>query len=407
MLDTLLAALSSTALLIILLATGYLFLFALASCRRPGPRSDRQGPPTTRFLIAIPAHDEENVIAATVRRLRELDYPNEQVVIHIVADHCSDRTALFAASEGAVVHERRDGPRSGKGAALAWLFQQAPLLEADAVIVFDSDTRVDGKFLQVMDARLAAGDPVIQGQHVIANPGAGRFAALTWAMFLVDNRFQNLGRSNIGLSAKNMGDSICFRSRILQEVGWGEGLADDHQLRNRLLLQSIRIRYEPEAIGAGEAPATWREAQAQRARWLRGTSDTSRGYAGQLLRQGIRRRDAAMIDGAIQAVMPSYSSLALLVCLALAGQMTVMTLWGVNLPSTLHYAWAGVLCALFAYPFLGLALEGAPFLAYQAILAGPLYILWRTWLAARVRLTRSQIGWIRTAHSGQEGGRRE
>jgi len=353
-------------------------------------------------MIAIPAHDEEPVIAATVRRLRELNYPEGQIAIHVVADHCSDQTAACARGAGAVVHEREEGPRSGKGAALAWLFQRAPLQEADAVLVFDSDTRVDGEFLRRMDARLAEGDSVIQGQHRIGNPEAGQFAALTWAMFVIDNRFHNLGRSNLGLSAKNMGDSICFRSAILQEMGWGEGLTEDYQLRYRLLLRGVRIRYAPEAIGVGEAPASWQQAQAQRARWLRGTSDTTRSFAWQLVQQGLLLRNPAMIDGAIQSVLPSYSSLALLSCFALAGLVGVLRLADVDVPSGLLWGWLGLICALILYPFVGLALEGAPLMAYRAILVGPFYMLWRTWLAIKVRLSRSQITWVRTTHTGQE-----
>ena len=93
-----------------------------------------------------------------------------------------------------------------------------------------------------MDSRLAQGAQVVQGQHVIRNPDDGWFPALTWAMFLIDNRIQNLGRSNLGWSAKNMGDSICFRADVLRRLGWGEGLTEDYQLRQRLLLAGIAIR---------------------------------------------------------------------------------------------------------------------------------------------------------------------
>ena len=90
-------------------------------------------------------------------------------------------------------------------------------------------------------------------------------------MFLVDNRFQNLGRSNLGWSAKHMGDSICFHVSVLRRYGWGRGLTEDYNLRQQLLLGGIRITYEPEALGQGEATQTWRQARVQRARWLRGS----------------------------------------------------------------------------------------------------------------------------------------
>src|SRR5512143_701417 len=255
-------------LLVVLLAVAYLLVLAMASTRASPVVARRES--STRFASVIPAHDEASVIAATVTRLRSLDYPAELFAIHVVADHCSDETAALARQVGAAVHERNDGPRTGKGAALAWLFGRILDDPYDAVVVFDSDTRVATDFLRVMDSRLAQGAQVLHGQHVIRNPDDGWFPALTWAMFLIDNRIQNLGRSNLGWSAKNMGDSICFRADILRRLGWGEGLTEDYQLRQRLLLAGIAIRYEPLAKGYGEAPGTWAQARAQRARWLQG-----------------------------------------------------------------------------------------------------------------------------------------
>jgi cellulose synthase/poly-beta-1,6-N-acetylglucosamine synthase-like glycosyltransferase len=231
-------------------------------------------------------------------------------------------------------------------------------------------------------------------------------------MFIVDNRFQNLGRSNLGWSAKNMGDSICFRADVLRRLGWGEGLTEDYAFRQQLLLEGIKIRYEPAAVGYGEAPLTWQAARAQRARWLRGTHDASRRYAGPLLRAGLRCRDPALLDGALQAYLPSYSSLTLITLAA----------WLVHVAPTLfHHSpfsihpqhatsntqhaarntqfmrlWSLMLGALLVYPLLGLALERAPFKAYLAMLSGPVFILWRTWLALTSRLGRHRVEWVRT-----------
>jgi len=353
------------------------------------------------FIIAIPAHDEADVIGATVQGLRTLDYPARLFSIHVVADHCSDDTATVARRAGAFVHERNEGPRTGKGAALSWLFQRVLDGGCDAVVVFDSDTQVHPDFLRVMDARLAQGAQVIQGQHVISNPDNGWFPALTWAMFLIDNRFQNLGRSNLGWSAKHMGDSICFRADVLRKMGWGEGLTEDYQLRQRLLLEGIRIVYEPAAIGYGEAAHSWTQARAQRARWLRGTRDASQKFARRLLVEGFKRQEGALLDGAFQAYLPSYSTLTMISGFALLVQLAVNSLIGPVFSRGVFTAWAVVLSLLFVYPFIGLALEKAPLKAYLAILSGPLFILWRTWLVVIARFGSKPVTWVRTAHGGQ------
>ena len=380
----------------------YLLVMALASIRPAKPVQWQGRTPRAHFAIAIPAHDEQTVISATVNRLLALDYPREQFTIHIVADHCSDHTAQLAREAGAVVHERNEGPRSGKGAALSWLFERI-LQEkrVDAVIIFDADTRVDANFLRVMDARLAEGVQVVQGQHRISNPQSGWFPALTWAMFLIDNRYQNLGRSNLGWSAKHMGDSICFRADVLRKLGWGEGLTEDYQLRQRLLLEGIHIVYEPSALGLGEAPLTWQQARAQRARWLRGTQDASRQFAGQLLREGIKRGDGALLDGAMQSYLPSYSTLTLAAIALLAIQLIIYWLGG-KIAIGAIIAWLVFTALLYLYPLFGLALEHAPLRAYGAILTGPVFMVWRSGLALQARLSRRPVTWVRTAHGGEK-----
>jgi len=386
-------------LLVLLFPLGYLLLLANGAVRSASTPDTHHRSPSTRFMIIIPAHDEAAVIRTTVGRLLAIDYPAHLFSIHIIADHCSDNTAEAARQAGAVVHERNEGPRTGKGAALSWLFQSTLKKEqCDAVVIFDADTRVDPEFLRVMDWRLAKGDQVIQGQHVIRNPESGWFPALTWAMFLIDNRFQNLGRSNLGWSAKNMGDSICFRVDVLLQMGWGEGLTEDYHLRHKLLLNDIRIAYEPAAIGYGEAPITWDHARAQRARWLRGTHDSSKQYVKHLIIEGMKRHNLAMLDGALQARFPSYSTLSLLSLIVLMIQVLINYFIKHIFPLPLVGAWTAMVVTLLIYPWVGLALERAPVRAYIAILVGPYFILWRTWLALTSRFGRKQVTWIRTEH---------
>jgi cellulose synthase/poly-beta-1,6-N-acetylglucosamine synthase-like glycosyltransferase len=389
----------------------YLYALAIASYRSPRTRASAR--PHHRFAIAIAAHDEESVIGETVERLKQLDYPAGLFDIHVVADHCSDRTAEFARSNGADAHERSDDPRGSKGAALRWLFERildhtsysGPAGPYDAVVIFDADTHVEPDFLRLMDARLLGGDKVIQGQHRIRNPRDGWFPALTWAMFTIDNRLQNLGRSNLGLSAKNMGDSICLRAELLRRLGWGEGLTEDYAFRQQLLLQGIKISYEPAAIGLGEAPLTWAAARAQRARWLRGAHDASQQYARKLLTQAVRRRSLPLLDGALQAHLPAYSTLTMLAAGILGLQVGLLAFLR-DAPTSAALLqvvglWSFLTAALFVYPLFGLALERAPLRAYMVILSGPVFIIWRTWLAVVSRRRNKQVHWVRTPRRAQ------
>lgn len=388
-------------LLVLSALSAYWFALALASLRSPAKRGIEAQDPQNRFAIVIPSHNEENVIESTVTRLYQQNYPHELFTVFVVADFCTDETAPLARNAGAIALERNEGARTGKGGALNWAFDQVFALgRYDSVVIFDADTRVDANFLRVMDTRLSQGEYVIQGQHIISNPDSGWFPALTWAMFLIDNRFQNLGRSNLGWSAKHMGDSICFQADVLKKLGWGQGLTEDYQLRQRLLLEGIRISYEPRAIGHGEAALTWKQGQAQRARWMQGVQDANREMEHKMFETLLKRRTGLLFDGWLQTFVPSYSTLTLISVCLLMIQIGINVLIPDVFSQLLLLLWGLLILLLVAYPFFGLALERAPFRAYIAIMMGPAFILWRTWLVLTTRIRKKQVTWVRTDHRG-------
>jgi len=386
-------------LVLALLDSAYLYLLAIASLRKIDSQKSKVSP--LRFAAVIPAHDEAHVIGNTVGTILAAGYPRHLLDVFVVADHCTDDTVELARQAGAICFELDEGERSGKGRALSWLLMRIfeKQINYQAVAVFDADTQVQPSFFDVMSARLSTGAQVVQGNYVIRNPQNGWFPSLAWAMFLIDNRSQNLGRTNLGLSAKNMGDSICFQSGVLRWFGWGKGLTEDYALRQRLLLEGIHIDYEPTAVGKGYAPINWHEARIQRARWLVGTYQASRKWARKMFMSGLKSHDPALIDGALQAFLPSYSTLTFI-----TGLITLLTWIFPNwLWSWLPLAWTALLVLLFIYPLLCLAFERAPLRAFLVILTGPVFILWRTWLGISSRFIKHEVAWERTPRHVKSG----
>ncbi len=372
-------------------STVYLWTIAMGSLRPlrlPPEPAER-----LRFAVLIAAHNEAATIGATLAAWCQHDYSPDEYRLYVVADHCQDGTATVARAGGATVFERFEAPAGSKGAALVWLWQQIRSTEAfDAVAIFDADTRVATDFLKAMNHRLLAGEQVVQGQHRIANGHEGAYPALADAMMRVDNRFGNLGRSQLGLSAKHMGDSIAFRAALFDRYAEQSGLTEDYALRLKLLLDDVRIAYAPEAVGYGEAPPTWRAAQLQRLRWLSGTYQASHRHVRELLRALWRRRSARILDSLLQAVTPAFSTL---VCLSVAGLITQILLPGTAL-SVQVASWLTALLALCAYPVLALALDRAPARLYLALLWGPWFAVWRVVLALGARLPGRKVAWVRT-----------
>ena len=79
--------------------------------------------PVSKFLVVIPAHDEEPVISTVVKSCLELDYPQSLFQVVVIADNCSDRTASLASRAGARVVERFDDLKKSKGYAIDYLIE--------------------------------------------------------------------------------------------------------------------------------------------------------------------------------------------------------------------------------------------------------------------------------------------
>ena len=118
-----------------------------------------------RFAVLICARNEEAVIAQLIESIRRQDYPSELVKIFVAADNCTDRTAAIARAAGAIVWERQDSTRVGKGWALEFLLAR---MEAagygpafDAYLVFDADNLLRADYIRQINRTFSAGCPVV------------------------------------------------------------------------------------------------------------------------------------------------------------------------------------------------------------------------------------------------------
>ena len=108
--------------------------------------------------------------------------------------------------------------------------------------------------------------------------------------------------------------------------------------------------------------------------------------------------DFAVLEGGLQALLPSYSTLTLICALILALQLIANWWFGPVISPVAILLWAAYLFVLFLYPFIGLFLERASARLYLAMLLGLIYIGWRTLLLFKVRFGRRQVTWKRTPH---------
>jgi cellulose synthase/poly-beta-1,6-N-acetylglucosamine synthase-like glycosyltransferase len=377
------------------------YLVALALAARPAavaPRDDRRAP-RLRFDLIVPAHDEEAGIGATLSSLRALDYPADRVRILVVADNCADATARVAAAAGALVIERRDPLRRGKGYALARGFERALAdAVADVVVVIDADTTVSSNLLRAFATRFEAGAGAAQASYGVRDPDASWRSRLMVIALAVFHGVRSLGRERLGLSVGLRGNGMGFAREVLRRVpADAYSVVEDVEYGIKLAEAGVRIGYVPEAGVLGDMAPRGAAAATQRRRWEGGRATIAAAHAPRLLREGLARRDATRLDLAMDLLVPPLSSLVLVAVLgALAALAWHLALGG---SATILAPWLLSVAFLTAYVLRGASLSGAGPRGLLTLLWAPVYVAWKVGLRLR-RSPRGNQEWIRTARDG-------
>lgn len=376
------------------------YLFGLCVAAAPLPRRDEGRPPLLRFDIVVPAHDEEAGLAATIASLKALDYPDDRYRIIVVADNCADATARVAAAAGAVVVERRDPELRGKGYALAHAFERV-LRDAiaDAVVVIDADSVASPNLLTAFARRFQDGAAAVQATYGVRNPEASwrtRLMVIALALFHV---LRSLGRERLGLSTGLRGNGMGFSCEVLRLIPHdSSSLVEDVEYGLKLGRAGHRVHYVPEARVLGDMPSQGRAARSQRLRWELGRRALGRAEGTSLLLEGLARRDAILLDLALDLLAPPLTPLALA---AAAGTVAAAAWYGAFGGSpALMAPWLLSACFIAVYVARGVAMSGVGARGLLALLWAPVYVVWRigVWLGPAVR-TRNE--WIRTARDGE------
>lgn len=351
--------------------------------------------PAGRFAVLVPAHNEEELLGRTLTSLRDLDYPARLVEVYVIADNCEDGTEAVVREAGVRVLSRRDPELQGKGYAIRWALQALPLDEYDAVAMVDGDTIVDRGFLRAVDVRLGGGAQAVQGYYGVL-AGGTTAESLRAAAFALMHYVRPLGKALFGGSCGLKGNGMAFSAALLRRTGWQSfSVVEDAEQHLRLMADGVVVEFEPEAKVWGEMPSSLRGARSQNLRWEAGRWRMARDHSLRLLALGLRRRSLALLDAGLEPLVPPLSVVAVLGLVALAGGALTA-----NLPLVL--AGGGTLAGLALHVVGGLVLARAPRAVWKALLAAPLYVLWKVSLYGQALLGVGGRRWVRTPRASSE-----
>jgi 1,2-diacylglycerol 3-beta-glucosyltransferase len=369
----------------------YLMTLSIAALVQRPWHSASASTARARFALLIPAHNEEAVLDALFTSLHQLEYPTDLLTAHLVADNCIDATATLARAAGLQVYERYNKNDIGKGYALRWLLDQvqATGIQYDAYVVIDADSTVSPNFLQVMDARLQAGESIIQAQYRVQNGQDSWTSGLRAVAFALFNHLRPLGRTALGWSSGLKGTGMCFKASVLEQFGWESTLTEDVEYHARLVKAGLRVAYAPEAIIWSAMPTSLKQAQSQQMRWERGRLELVRRHVPPLLWGTLRTGNTALFDAAMEILVPPLSVLAGLVIGCFAAALLLASSLDIKLGAALVIGFC-------LYVVIGLRLARLPLAAYRSLLFAPAYIVWKLWVYTVALLPTGDRRWART-----------
>jgi len=395
-------ALFSIVFVYLVISVSWLGLLTLSSWLF-SPKKDEDAS-LLRLGVVIPAHNEENGIAGTIESVRQCTYDHDLLKIIVLADNCSDNTAVKARETGALCLERTNLEQRGKGQALDWFLktQQEHYLDLDGISFVDADVICHPDLFRQLSASLSHPDvQVVQGFNGVANPLVNWRTALTSAAFNVFNHLRMAACDRLFGTSMLKGLGMAFETPILARYGWpAHSVVEDVEFSLLLLGEKIAIHYNPDAIITSEMASTRTQADGQRSRWEGGRFRLAAAQLPRLaglIMKGQFRFFHAFMD---LFVLP----LALVVILLLVW----LGLAWLFVPGAVPWL-VVMLAVVVCYVASGQLQRRAGLKLWFYLCAAPLFLLWKIIVYGKM-LVEKKSGWTRTIRDSEmdtrEGGTR-
>ena len=381
----------STVLSLVAVYTGVIALFTFKK-RKPYPKAA----PKTRFLVLIPARNEERVIAHLIDALRKQNYPRELFDIVVTANNCTDRTAEIARAAGVSVFEC-EGRITCKGDVLHQAIERFLPEKYDAFAFFDADNLPDPEFLAAMNDALCAGERVCKCRLKAGNAFdswvAGNYGIYHAMMEWVFSR----PHAAAGFSSNLVGTGYVVHRKVFEKLGgWNtKSMCEDSEFGAICASIGVRVAWVYETLSYDEQVTGFWTSMRQRLRWCSGMIEAAHYRLPSLLKRDVPKRGVAL-DFAMTFILAHTQPIAaVLMVLALPwypGWMFLTMVCSTGLSAIGIMLFSMLMCKLGGYPIGKMKL---------AILLSPIFMA--SWAPLQIlALVKPVKRWSPIAHTGQE-----
>jgi len=244
--------------------------------RQEEKQGKKQNVPFNRYAVVISARNEELVIGQLIKSIKNQNYPQELIDVFVTADNCTDSTAEVARQAGAIVHERFNKQKVGKGYALNYTFK---IIEDEyasknykGYFVFDADNLLDENYIAEMNKTFQEGYKAVTSYRNSKNFGQNWISSGYGLWFLHEAEYLNLPRKTLNTSCAISGTGFLVDADLIKENGgWNYHLlTEDIQFSVSQIIQGVKIGYCRNAHFYDEQPVTFSQSWTQRMRWAKG-----------------------------------------------------------------------------------------------------------------------------------------
>ena len=230
--------------------------------------------------IIIPAYNEENTIADTMKSVFALDYPKNKLELIVVNDGSTDKTLEIAKktslnSNGIHVNII-DQKNTGKGAAMNNAIRQS---KGEFFVSLDADSFVSAQTLKKMvpyfeDEQVASVSAIMK----VRNPKT-LVQKMQWLEYIM-YAFIKIILSNIHCIHVTPGPFSMYRKKIIQSIGGFDetSIVEDQEIAYRLQKNHYKLAQTYDGDVTTIAPATIKALYTQRNRWFKGSLMTLYDY---------------------------------------------------------------------------------------------------------------------------------
>lgn len=294
-------AFNFTIFILFLLLYLYQIIYAgvvLCGRKKPTPEAKQMH----RYGVIIAARNEATVIRELLQSIKAQNYPDGLVTAFVVADNCTDNTAELAQAEGAVVYERFNQLKVGKGYALDYAFKhimkEYPEDWFEAYFVFDADNLLDPNYIREMNKVFDSGYAIITSYRNSKNYDSNWISAGYSLWFLRESKYLNQARMMCGSSCAISGTGFMISNQIVKaNNGWKHHLlTEDIEFSVDSVLHGLKIGYCGDAVLYDEQPCTFEQSWKQRLRWSKGFYQVFGKYGQALVKRIFKEHDFSSYD---------------------------------------------------------------------------------------------------------------